>query len=282
MKYTFERPFQLVTFDRYPSNGNILFSRRRFEAGHEIACHWHDYTEIEIVAEGSADHFINNEQTVLKAGDGYIMSSCDFHGIKAASELVILNLSLRQGSVDSRLENSLGYGVGKIRCELEGREMDRVNELFDRALTEFSRPADQYTELILKNLAEELIVMLLRKSKTEKLSAVPRLVQRAIAEVNAKFRQQLTLNSLAEDLFVTPNYLGTCFKKSIGISFNKYVALTRLRFACGLLVSQSKTVKEIAFESGFSSVEYFLATFRKYLGVNPTAWKAEHLTKADK
>ena len=160
--------------------------------------------------------------------------------------------------------------------------MDRVNELFDRALTEFSRPADQYTELILKNLAEELIVLLLRKSKPEKLSAVPRLVQRAIAEVNAKFRQQLTLNSLAEDLFVTPNYLGTCFKKSIGISFNKYVALTRLRFACGLLVSQSKTVKEIAFESGFSSVEYFLATFRKYLGVNPTAWKAEHLTKADK
>lgn len=282
MQYTFERPFQFVTFDRYPGNGNILFSRRRFEAGHEIVCHWHDYNEIEIIAEGRADHFINNEQTILKAGDGYIMSSCDFHGIKAIDELVILNLSFRQGSVDSRLENSLGYGVGKVRCELDRREMELVNEIFDRAENEYSHPADQYTELILKNLAEELMVMLLRKSEIQQFSAVPRLVQRAISEINTRFRQKLTLNSLAEELFVTPNYLGNCFSKNIGIGFNKYVALTRLRFACGLLVSQDKTVKEIAFESGFGSVEYFLATFRKYLGVSPTKWQSERLTKADK
>ena len=58
------------------------------------------------------------------------------------------------------------------------------------------------------------------------------------------------------------------------MSFNRYLAQTRLRFACGLLSSSDKPVKEIAFESGFGSVEYFLSTFRKYIGTTPSEWRS--------
>lgn len=269
MNYTFDRPYELVTLDRYPGLGNVIFSKRRFEAGHSIAVHWHDYTEVEIVASGSVEHTLNNERRMLGTGAAYIVSSCDFHGLRMPEDLVILNLSFTRGSLDTRLEEQLGFGIGHVRCELS--DLSEVNGIFERAAGEY-RKRDDFSSLRLKNLAEELLILLFRASGTELVSPAP-LAQRAVTLVNDRFRQPLTLSQAAKTLFVSPNYLGSLFSKTLGMSFNRYLALTRLRFACGLLSSSDKPVKEIAFESGFGSVEYFLATFRKYLDATPSEWR---------
>lgn len=269
MIYTFDRPYELVTLDRYPGLGNIIFSERHFPSGHSIAVHWHDYTEVEIVLAGSLAHVINNERQTLRPGSAYIVSSCDFHGLTALDDLTILNLSFTRGSLDSRLEENLGCGIGRVRCQLD--DLSEVKSIFSRAAGEYPK-RDDYSALKLKALAEELLIILFRASGSESAAAAP-LIQRAVALVNDRFRQPLTLNQAAQSLFVSPNYLGARFSKALGMSFNRYLALTRLRFACGLLSSSDKPVKEIAFEAGFGSVEYFLATFRKYLDTTPSEWR---------
>ena len=301
MIHTFDRPYELVTLDRYPGLGNIIFSERHFPSGHSIAVHWHDYTEVEIVLSGSLAHVINNERQTLTVGSAYIVSSCDFHGLTALDDLTILNLSFTRGSLDSRLEENLGCGIGRVRCQLD--DLSEVKSIFSRAAVEYSKDMfdnppdlvnqiaglrrqfdtlrsgyrtclkrDGYSALKLKALAEELLILLFRASGCEITGTAP-LIQRAVALVNDRFRQPLTLNQAARSLFVSPNYLGARFSKALGMSFNRYLALTRLRFACGLLSSSDKPVKEIAFESGFGSVEYFLATFRKYLDTTPSEWR---------
>ena len=130
MKYTFERPYELVTLDRYPRLGNIIFSERHFEAGHKIAVHWHDYIEIEIVASGSVLHTINNEEQLLTAGSAYIVSSCDFHGLEMTEESEIFNLSLGRGSLDEKLEEQLGH----MKCRIS--DQDSVRSIFRKAVAE--------------------------------------------------------------------------------------------------------------------------------------------------
>lgn len=274
MKYTFEHPYELVTLDRFSKEENIVFSKREFKAGHKVPVHWHDYNEIEILAFGTLEHMLNNETYIMEEGDGYIASSCDFHGLRALSDVTLLNLSFKIGSVDELISSSLGYGIGKFRCRLFETELCRVIELFEYAISEkCEKSSDRFTSLMQKNIAEEIIITVLRASPNNLNVNTPPLIHRTIVEINTKFRQQVTLTSIAESLFVTPNYLGACFKKNMGMTFNHYLNLTRLRHACGLLCSTVRPVKEIAFECGFCSVEYFLYTFRKYLGMTPTDWR---------
>jgi YesN/AraC family two-component response regulator len=72
---------------------------------------------------------------------------------------------------------------------------------------------------------------------------------------------------------VTPNYLGVQFTKKMGISFSDYLNTMRLRYACNLLDSTDLAVKEIAFASGYNSVEHFGYTFKKILGDSPLNYK---------
>ena len=41
--------------------------------------HWHDYFEIEMVVEGSADHILNGKTYSLSKGDIYLLTPVDFH-----------------------------------------------------------------------------------------------------------------------------------------------------------------------------------------------------------
>lgn len=278
MKYTFERPYELVTFDRFSETKNFIFSERSFKAGRKVPIHWHDYNEIEILAQGELEHTMNNETYPMTPGAGYIMSSCDFHGLTAISDVRILNLSFKLGNVDERIESSFGCGIGKFRCMLSCEKLALIEELFKNAARENGEECanDRFSEMMLKNIAEQVIVTVLRESPGRLLSETSPLIHKAIVEINNKFRMPLTVTSVAETLFVTPNYLGSCFKKNMGMTFNHYLMLTRLRHSCGLLTSSNRPVKEIAFESGFCSVEYFLSVFRKNLGMTPTAWRKEH------
>lgn len=272
MSYNYKEPeYNLVTLDRFSKTETVLFSVHEFPAGRVVPVHWHNFIELEIVLGGEADYMANNKSSVLKRGSVYIMSSCDFHTLYPKSTLTILNLSIMRGIIDPMLENLVESGVGKIHCTLDDAQLTQLTDLFRRAQNETG--SEPFSALIKKNIAEELIISLIRASRIDESSSDPPLVQKAIIIVNDRFTNQLTLKDVANELFVSPNYLGTLFKSRVGVSFSCYVTMIRLRYACGLLDSTNKTVKEIALESGFGSTEYFISVFKKFMKMTPAAWR---------
>lgn len=269
--------YNLVTLDRYTKTEPILFEERELPAGRVIPVHWHNYIELEILLEGEAEQIINNKSYLMKKGSAYIMTSCDFHIIVPKSNMKILNLSIMRGIIDTKLENCLDGGVGKFLCTFDEGQLSYVSGLFQRAQNESC--ADPFSALIKKNIAEELIISIIRTSTSNDTESVLPLVQKVIILLNNRFMNQLTLKSVAEELYISPNYLGALFKDKVGVSFNCYVTMIRLRYACGLLDSTNKTVKEIAFDSGFTSNEYFLSVFKKYMKCTPTEYRNN--SKAD-
>ncbi len=280
MNYSFESPYELVRLERYSKQESIIFSKRLIKAGHRVPVHWHDFNELEIVLSGNARHIMNDREYPLTPGSAYIMSSCDFHSISVAADedMIMLNLSVAIGGVDPSLESCFGCGVGSFRCQLSEAKLCYVSDLFDRALSEDG--GERFSEIMKRSLAEELIISVMRGSPESIRENVPPLVHRAIVALNEGFRSSITLSKVAESLYVSPNHLGSCFKSAIGMSFNRYLNLTRLRFACGLLATSSKAIKEISAESGFDSSEYFLSVFKKYLGMTPSEWRGERVEKS--
>lgn len=274
MNKSYHDNYHLVTLERYSKSDSVIFSRRVFRAGHHIDVHWHDYNEIEIVLSGTARHISNGVESLLVPGSAYLMSSCDFHGIDVIEELTLLNLSFTSDSVDPILTGSFGYGVGNINCRFPGERLGHINDLFSRAIAEDG--SRRFSGIMKRNLAEELIVTLLRESSGNFHDNISPLVHRAVMTVNGSFREPITLAKVADSLYVTPNHLGARFRKTLGISFNRYLNLARLRYACAMLTTSDTPIKEISRESGFESSEYFLTVFRKYLGMTPSEWRQSH------
>ena len=80
---------------------------------------------------------------------------------------------------------------------------------------------------------------------------------------------------IAENAALSPYYFTRIFSQETGFTPHQYLIATRLSFAKYLLQSGEKSVKEIAFHSGFHSESSFCATFRKWEGITPGAYRSK-------
>ncbi len=84
---------------------------------------------------------------------------------------------------------------------------------------------------------------------------------------------ELTLESFARELQVSPVYLSRVLKKELGDSFVALLTHTRIRKAIQLLNTTDLPIYEIAEQSGYDSQHYFSTAFKKVMGVSPNQYR---------
>jgi len=67
----------------------------------------------------------------------------------------------------------------------------------------------------------------------------------------------------------SPAYFSKTFKSQTGFSPYEYIVLRRIDEAKELLTSTRLSVKEIAYQVGYNSIENFVHSFQKKVGVPP-------------
>ena len=87
----------------------------------------------------------------------------------------------------------------------------------------------------------------------------------------------ITLQSVANRLFVSAPYLSKVFKQTVGIGFNAYLNELRLEQAARLLRNTDKSITDVCTESGFQNLSHFIRSFHKKYGMTPTAFRSKHL-----
>ena len=83
------------------------------------------------------------------------------------------------------------------------------------------------------------------------------------------------LDSLCEEISVSPAYFSTTFKKETGISFVQFLTNTRIEKAKELLKNSEYKTYEIAEKVGFAETNYFSFTFKKNVGVSPSQYRSQ-------
>ncbi|HEU4654707.1 MAG TPA: helix-turn-helix domain-containing protein [Steroidobacteraceae bacterium] len=90
----------------------------------------------------------------------------------------------------------------------------------------------------------------------------------------------LTLSQLAASINVNPHHLSQIINSEFGKSFAGYINDHRVNAACQLLIGRrSKTVLDIALESGFSSKSSFNAVFKRHTGITPSEYRRKYYKK---
>ncbi len=92
-------------------------------------------------------------------------------------------------------------------------------------------------------------------------------------EVKSRFSENLTLKGLSEKYYVNSAYLGQLFRKQYGCSFKDYLNQTRLDEAARLLVHTDKKIYQVAEETGYHNLDYFVNRFISAKGCTPAKYR---------
>ncbi|MBO9693747.1 AraC family transcriptional regulator [Chryseobacterium sp.] len=91
--------------------------------------------------------------------------------------------------------------------------------------------------------------------------------------VETYYKTQKGVAFYAEELCITPNYLGVLCRKQYKISPLEFIRQRVLLEAKKLLHSSDKSIKEIAFELGFNNFSHFSYFFRSLTGWTPKNYR---------
>ena len=99
------------------------------------------------------------------------------------------------------------------------------------------------------------------------------LVSQAIEHIDQNYMFDIKIKRLAEQLYISPNYLSTIFHRESGTTFREYLTKTRLLKAKELLADPNRQIQQVAEEVGYSSARYFSKLFTNFVGSNPSEYR---------
>lgn len=103
------------------------------------------------------------------------------------------------------------------------------------------------------------------------------LIQQAIVFINNNYQKKITLEEVARNLFVSPSYFSSMFKKETGTAFSAYITHLRVKQAKRLLTETALPLVVIAINAGFDSQQYFTQVFKKATGLTPGKYRSKQL-----
>lgn len=265
------RKLKTYTSELSDKKGFELF-KRLIPQGTVYPLHWHNFFEFEIIVSGEGTHTYNSTIYNVKKGSACMMGYYDFHALNAATDVVLYCIHFDETIIDNNLSRFLATSFNKFHCDFTDEDTQKIENILKRLDSETTKN-EPFSEIMIKNLVSEIVIEMIRKSTDNEPQSAPLAVWQTMAYVNANFREHITLESIAEELSFSPNYLGHIFKQQTGSGFNEYLNNMRLKYACNLLTVSDLPVKEIAFESGYSSIEYFMHIFKKKIMMTPGEYR---------
>lgn len=121
---------------------------------------------------------------------------------------------------------------------------------------------------------EELQNTLLKITRRDEIEHPYRFeVQTVIKAIEQQLQENITLEIIADQMKLTPNYLGTLFFKQTKKHFRDYLLEVRMERARELLLNSPLKIYEIAEQVGIQNQQYFCSVFTKYYGKSPSQFR---------
>lgn len=100
-----------------------------------------------------------------------------------------------------------------------------------------------------------------------------KIIEQTLKYIDSNFNRDISLESVANVVFITPGYLSLLFKQTMGINFIDYLHKTRIEKACEFMKNLHLKTYEIAYKVGYSDEKYFSQLFKKYTSMTPTQYR---------
>jgi two-component system, response regulator YesN len=106
----------------------------------------------------------------------------------------------------------------------------------------------------------------IKEKRSNKDEYIVKKVEQIIVE---RYKSDISIKTIAAEIYLSPNYIGSIFKKCTGKPFNDYLCQYRLEKAKELLNSPKNNVSRVARDVGIPNTSYFCNLFKNMFGIAP-------------
>jgi len=105
-----------------------------------------------------------------------------------------------------------------------------------------------------------------------------KIIEKARQYIDRHYMEEITLNKIAELVYISPGYFSRLFSSEVGQSFLEYLTSKRIEKAKQLLGEKDSRACDVGKRVGYDNPYYFSRIFKKYTGMTPIEYK-ESLNK---
>ncbi|WP_195334675.1 AraC family transcriptional regulator [Bacteroides salyersiae] len=236
--------------------------------------------EICYLAKGNQEYFVGDQTFKLYGGDVFITFPDEVHGTGEIPEKkgVLYWLVLK------RPEEGKDYlGLNHIEAEtlftqllqLPQRHFKGDNtceELLKRVINLYFSDQNTLTKIELNNLLVAFLLQIIRMGQERHARAYSQCIAITIDYIEKNLFETIDLEKMADKCNLSLSRFKHLFKKETGIPPSEYIIRKKIEKAQILLEEQNLSVKDIAYDLGFSSSAYFSTVFKQYNGCSPTEY----------
>jgi AraC-like DNA-binding protein len=252
---------------------------------------WHFHPELELthIIRGSGLRYVGDSIEPFADGDLCLiggetphcwLTELGFSGRAEARVIQFLPESIASSMQATATFRPLGtlFQRAQRGLRIQGAARERTIEAMRVLFTERVRPLDRYTGLLSilaelsdsAQLTELALSDLSRTSDTNSAETAGRLL--AYVHEHAQ-DPELSFDRAARALGMSRATFGRAFPRLFGKTFVKYLAEVRVEQACRLLGETSRTITEIAIETGFGSLSNFNRQFLALKKTSPLRYR---------
>lgn len=254
----------------------------RFPNTYIYQAHKHIEYEMDYIAGGRGVMTFDHEHVVLRAGECMIIPPFIKHGFlvdtKSGCRICQVEVSVQ---TSERVLKSFPildqkHSYSKIRdCENIVPLMEQVAKLFRKEKN------DYHMALLDLEVLQLLIALWHHRGKEESsfTENVNKKIDGIMQYLQEHYNEQSNIEKLAEAWGVSSRYLRKYFEEKVGMSCMDYITVMRMNRAKELLWESTKSITEVAMETGYGTSQYFSRMFKKEVGMTPSeyrsTWKEE-------
>lgn len=204
---------------------------------------------ISVVMQGTVTFCLENREAACYRGDMFIIPPYAVHSVRQGRDAQLLSMCIGTAFIEE--------------SDLETAE-EVLRELSGDAAAQGIFGKEQEDKL----LASVREVYRLRGNERKEMDAGIKVLA---DKITSHPEQELPIETLAADVFVSKYYLIRKFRNSIGMTPHQFCIQNRIRKSQGML-DEEKTISRIAAEMGFYDQSHFDKAFQRIVGISPSEY----------
>jgi len=285
---TADQPVPIYTLEQDALLAGKLFSMVRFEGTltHEsdvLIPHRKDYFLFVFVRRGESRHWLDMTQYTLRENTFYFFVPNQLVVKEEPKPMWATAFAFTKEFLALQ-ENASLSGLPLIQNPQNGHELlltdadvAFVADMMDKLYTEHQRPGEWQQRMLTAYLT--VLLTYLSRLYTEQFVSKPfstdkLLLKNYQANINDHFRELRQVSEYASLLNVSAGHLSEVVKAQSGRPAITHIHERLVLEARRLLFHTQHSLKEIAFDLGFSDASYFNRFFKREAGVTPAEYRA--------
>lgn len=267
-----------LTLQRTINGQDLVFiaaGRHECPASHSCGPAARAYEMIHFVIKGKVHYYFYGQHYLVKAGQCFYAPAFanTFYHSDLVDPCTYAWINFTGNDAKDIIRNC---GLSNLSPVAPVKDIDSIWALINELLL-CNKPT-KANDLAIQGFMRVILAMLMthttvRDDSVEESLVDNELVERAVAYVQQHADEQLSVQKLAEALFISRGYLHQLFSKYLRITPQQFITNHKTQTASELLIKTSMPISQIADQCGYANQAAFSRAFARELSMSPSEYR---------